>query len=126
LIATETGLGLVFDPRWRDFPFAGLTMAVVPFWTLAMLNRPKTGTRPLAETVFSCFFGAAALYTAFNEGSLNWQALWTSAAYFLLCNTLWQARAVAVAEAKQIVPVDVPEIGYAPSKVPAFNPVEIA
>jgi glucan 1,3-beta-glucosidase len=124
LIATETALGFVFDPRWRDFPFAGLSMAVVPFWTLAMLERSKKGTRPLAETVFSCFFGATALYTTFNEGSLNWQALWTSAAYFLLCNTLWLARAVV--EAKPAIPVDVPEIGYAASKVPAFNPVEIA
>src|SRR5882757_221311 len=50
LIATKTALGLVFDPRWRDFPFASLTMAVVPFWTLTLLNRPKSGTRPIAET----------------------------------------------------------------------------
>ena len=27
LIAVETALGLVFDPRWRDFPFAGLVSA---------------------------------------------------------------------------------------------------
>jgi hypothetical protein len=33
LIAAETAVGLVFDPRWRDFPFASLTMAVVPFST---------------------------------------------------------------------------------------------
>ena len=41
LIAVETALGLVFDPRRRDFPFAGLTMAVVPFSTLTLLNRPE-------------------------------------------------------------------------------------
>ncbi len=68
LIAAETALGFVFDPRWRDFPFASLTMAVVPFWTLALLNRPKSGTRPIAETVFACLLGAAALYSTFNEG----------------------------------------------------------
>jgi hypothetical protein len=39
---------------------------------------------------------------------------------------LWQARSAVVAEAKPAVPVDVPEIGYAASKVLAFNPVEIA
>jgi hypothetical protein len=111
LIAAETALGSLFDPRWRDFPFAGLTMAVVPLWTLAMLDRPKKGTRPLAETVFSCFFGATALYTAFNEGSLNWQALWTSAAYFLLGATLWQARSVAIAEATSTLPVVAAEAG---------------
>ncbi len=68
LIAAETALGLLFDPRWRDFPFASLTMAVVPFWTLALLNRPKSGTRPIAEAVFACLLGAAALYATFNEG----------------------------------------------------------
>jgi hypothetical protein len=26
------------------------------------------------------------------EGTENWQALWTSAGYFLLAATLWQAR----------------------------------
>src|ERR1700728_2361269 len=40
LLAAETALGLLFDPRWRDFPFASLTMAVVPFGTLALFNRP--------------------------------------------------------------------------------------
>ena len=49
LIATQTALGLVFDARWRDFPFAGLTMAVVPFCTVAFFNPPKSATRPLAE-----------------------------------------------------------------------------
>jgi hypothetical protein len=97
LIAAETALGFVFDPRWRDFPFAGLTMAVVPFWTLTLLNRPKSGTRPIAEAVFAGMLAVAALYTTLNEGSHNWQSLWTSAAYFLLGTTLWQARSVAVA-----------------------------
>jgi exo-beta-1,3-glucanase (GH17 family) len=97
LLAAETALGLVFDPRWRDFPFASLTMVVVPFWTLALFNRPKSGTRPLAETVFAALFAAAALFATFNEGFDNWQALWTSAAYFLLGITLWQARSIDVA-----------------------------
>jgi exo-beta-1,3-glucanase (GH17 family) len=105
LIAAETALGLVFDPRWRDFPFAGLTMAVVPFCILTLLNRPKSGTRPIAEAVFAGLFAVAALYTAFNEGSHNWQSLWTSAAYFLLGATLWQARSVAVAGTPSIMPV---------------------
>src|SRR4029077_21104748 len=52
LIGSETALGFVFDPRYKDFPFASLTMAVVPFATL-MLNRPKTGARPIAEAVFA-------------------------------------------------------------------------
>ena len=98
LIATQTALGLVFDARWRDFPFAGLTMAVVPFCTVAFLNPPKSATRPLAEAVFAGLFAAAALYIILNEGSHNWQSVWTCAAYLLFGITLWRPRTVAVAE----------------------------
>jgi hypothetical protein len=99
LIATQSALGLVFDARWRDFPFAALTMAVVPFWTLTLLNGPKSGVRPLAESVFSGLFAVAALYIAFNEGSHNWQAIWTGGVYFLLGMTLWRRCTFAVANA---------------------------
>jgi exo-beta-1,3-glucanase (GH17 family) len=94
LIGTETALGFVFDPRYRDFPFAALTMAVVPFASLMLLNRPPLGVRPIAEAVFAGLLTGAALYTVFNEGPDNWQSLWTCAVYFLLAVTLWQARAV--------------------------------
>jgi exo-beta-1,3-glucanase (GH17 family) len=105
LIAAKTALALVFDPRWRDFPFASLTMAVVPFLTLVLLNRPQSGTRPMAETVFAALFAAIALYAIFNEGSENWQAMWTSAAYFLFGATFWQSRGIAVAARKSTGPV---------------------
>jgi len=88
---------LVFDPRWRDFPFAGITMAAVPFWTVAVLNRPQQDARPVAEAVFACLFAVTAIYAACNEGFGNWQSLWTSAAYVVLGATLWQARSVVVA-----------------------------
>jgi exo-beta-1,3-glucanase (GH17 family) len=94
LIGAETALGFVFDPRYRDFPFASLSMAVVPFAALMLLNRPQVGVRPIAESAFAALFAAAALYTVFNEGAANWQSLWTCATYFLLAVTLWQARAV--------------------------------
>jgi exo-beta-1,3-glucanase (GH17 family) len=98
LIAAETVLGLVFDPRSRDFPFASLTMAVVPFWTLTLLGgRRESDPQPLAEAMFACLFAAAAPYILFKEGSENWQALWTSAAYLLLGATLWPVRLTSVA-----------------------------
>src|SRR6202049_4641888 len=56
LIGTETALGFAFDPRYRDFPFAALTTAVVPFSTLMLLNRPQEGMRPIAEAVFAGIF----------------------------------------------------------------------
>lgn len=96
LIGAETALGFVFDPRYRDFPFAALTMAVVPFWTLMVLNRPQEGARPIAEGVFAGLLAASALYTLFDEGRDNWQSIWTCAVYFLLAVTLWRARAVQI------------------------------
>jgi exo-beta-1,3-glucanase (GH17 family) len=96
LIGTETALGFVFDPRYRDFPFAALTMAVVPFTLLMLLNRPQEGARPIAESVFAGVLAVAVVYTAFNEGAENWQSLWTCAMYFLLAVTLWRARGVQI------------------------------
>ena len=62
VIGAETALGFVFDPRYRDFPFAALTMAVVPFAALMLLNRPQEGIRPIAESVFAGVLAVAALY----------------------------------------------------------------
>ena len=96
LIAAETALGFAFDPRYRDFPFASLTMAVVPFAALMLANRPKEGVRPIAEFVFAGLLVVAALFTGFHEGGQNWQSLWTCAIYVLLALTLWRARAVQI------------------------------
>jgi hypothetical protein len=93
LIAAETALGFAFDPRYRDFPFASLTMAVVPFAALMLVNRPNEGVRPIAESAFAGLLVMTALYTALNEGGQNWQSMWTCAIYLLLAITLWRARA---------------------------------
>jgi glucan 1,3-beta-glucosidase len=98
LIGADTALGLVFDPRYRDFPFASMSMAVVPFTALTLLNRPKGGARPVAESVFAVLFAGAAIFTAINEGHDNWQSLWTCAVYFLFAITLWRARAAQIPE----------------------------
>ena len=95
LIGSETALGFVFDARYRDFPFASLTMAVVPFATL-MLNRRQAGPRPMAEAVFAGLLAMSALLILFNEGKDNWQSLWTCAIYFLFAITLWRARAAQI------------------------------
>ncbi len=92
MLGVESALGFVFDPRYRDFPFAPLTMAVVPFAVLMLLNRPKVGIRPIAEAVFAGVFVVSAVYVAFNEGPDNWQSLWTCAVFALFGITLWRAR----------------------------------
>jgi hypothetical protein len=61
---------------------------------LTLLNRPKEGARPLAESVFAGLFVLAAAYMLFNEGTINWQSDWTCAMYLLLAATLWRGRAV--------------------------------
>jgi len=96
LVAAETALGFTFDPRYRDFPYAALTMAVVPFASLMLLNRPQAGARPIAESVFAGLLAGAALFIGINEGADNWQAVWTCAIYLLLAITLWRARAAQI------------------------------
>jgi peptidoglycan/LPS O-acetylase OafA/YrhL len=98
VIGADTAIGLVFDPRYRDFPFAALTMAVVPFAVLSLINRPKKGFRPIAEAGFAGLLVMAAVYTGCNEGSDNWQSLWTCGIYVLLAATLWRARAAQIPE----------------------------
>src|SRR5262249_56500645 len=93
VVAAETALGFIFDPRYRDFPYASLTMAVVPFLSLMVLNRPPTGVRPIAESAFAGLLAFAAVFISINEGRDNWQSLWTCAIYLLLALTLWRARA---------------------------------
>ena len=96
VIGAATAVGLAFDPRYKDFPFAALTMAVVPFSMLSLLNRPKEGARPIAEASFAGLLVLTAIYTGLNEGPDNWQSLWTCAIYVLLGATLWRARAAQI------------------------------
>ena len=92
VIGTATAIGLVFDPRNIDFPFASLTMAAVPFAAMALLNPVGEGRRPMAESLFAIIFLGSAVYIAFNEGPANWQSLWTCTAYLLVGLTLLRTR----------------------------------
>lgn len=96
LVAAETALGLVFDARSRDFPFASLTMVAVPLWIVTLLNPRKSATCRVAEGVFAGLFLSSALFIAINEGIRNWQSLWTSAAFLLLGISLAPPRTLLV------------------------------
>lgn len=98
VIGLETALGFVFDPRYRDFPFASLTMAVLPVSLMMLLNRRAEGTRPIAEAVFGGALALSAAYIVVNEGFTNWQSLWTCAIYAVLAATMWRARAAKIQE----------------------------
>ncbi|WP_245475007.1 beta-(1-6) glucans synthase [Bradyrhizobium sp. Leo121] len=92
MVAAESALGFMFDPRSRDFPFASLTMAAVPILVVALLNRRKPEVSARSESVFAGLFAAAAVFILLNEGIQNWQSLWTAAAFVLLGAALWSSR----------------------------------
>jgi glucan 1,3-beta-glucosidase len=98
VIAVQVALGLVFDPRYKDFPFAPLTAATVPFLALALLRGgPELGGkwfgRATAETTIAALLVGAAIYIAINETFANWQSLWLCATLLALAVTLARAPA---------------------------------
>lgn len=72
--AIQAALAMAFDPRYRDFPAATLTVGAVPLLLLTFRSGTldvKTAARWLAAGL-----AGAALFIAFREGYENWQALW--------------------------------------------------
>jgi exo-beta-1,3-glucanase (GH17 family) len=113
VLAMQAALGLDFDPRYRDFPFAPLTGGVLPLLAIAVLRhlRSATGHRksagefvaletaagappapqrryPAAEVATAAVLGLSAIYIVFNETLANWQALWFCAGLIALAVTL--------------------------------------
>jgi len=97
VLSVQAALGLVFDPRYRDFPFAPLTGAVAPFLFLSSRKLLPAWRRrrdiPAAETVMAATLSASAVYIVGNESLANWQALWLAGGLLALAFTLLQARA---------------------------------
>jgi len=102
VLSVQAALGLVFDPRYRDFPFAPLTAATIPL-LLARKGRPAIKGKvlatwkrrlqaPAAETAVAVALAASAVYIVCNEGFANWQAVWFSGALLALAFTLLQAQ----------------------------------
>jgi glucan 1,3-beta-glucosidase len=92
VLAMQAALGLDFDPRYRDFPFAPLTGAVFPFLLVALLQPTAKRPYPAAEAVTAAVLGLSALYLVFNETIANWQALWFCAGLAALALTLVRVR----------------------------------
>jgi exo-beta-1,3-glucanase (GH17 family) len=76
LVAVEAALGLVFDPRYRDIPFAPLTPAAMPFLVLLSTTRRPGGSRAMAETMAAAALALSAGYIVLNETFSNWQSVW--------------------------------------------------
>jgi len=98
LVSVEAALGLVFDPRYRDIPFAPLTAAAVPFLVLLASTPRPTGSRAIAETVAAVGLALSAVYIVFNERFSNWQSLWFCAGLIGLALILERARGAPSSE----------------------------
>jgi glucan 1,3-beta-glucosidase len=93
VLAVQSALALSFDPRYRDFPFAPLTAAAMPFLLLSLIVPPATGGRAVAETTAAVVLGLCAIFIVWNETLANWQALWFAAALGGVAFSLLRARA---------------------------------
>jgi exo-beta-1,3-glucanase (GH17 family) len=92
LLAVLTALGLVFDPRYKDFPFAPLTAAALPFLLHTLVMPSSPGHRGAAEVLASVLLALSVPYIALNESFANWQSLWLCAALLALAVSLAQVR----------------------------------
>ena len=92
VLAVQTALSLAFDPRYRDFPFAPLTGAALPFLLLSFLSARPKGVRPAAEMAAAVVLALSVAAIVFNEGAANWQAIWCGAALAAVALSLARAR----------------------------------
>jgi exo-beta-1,3-glucanase (GH17 family) len=94
LLSVETALSLVFDPRYRDLPFAPQSGAALSFLLLSIAIPRPSGTRAIAETLAAAVLAGAAVYIALNETFANWQAIWLCCGLIGLAFILVRARDV--------------------------------
>jgi glucan 1,3-beta-glucosidase len=86
VIATQAAVALVFDGRYRDFPYAPLTAAAVPLLLLVNWKRPPRP--PPAELAFAITLILSAVCIVIAETFANWQACWFAAGLIALAWTL--------------------------------------
>jgi glucan 1,3-beta-glucosidase len=94
LLATMTALGLAFDPRYKDFPFAPLTAAAAPFLLHSLMMPRPQGKRGAAELAGAAILALSVPYIVLNEGFANWQSLWLCAALAVIAFSLARVRDV--------------------------------
>ena len=92
LLAVHVALGLVFNPRYKDLPFAPFTAAIAPLLTLSLVAAPGQGRRGIAELAAAVLLALSVGYIVPNEGLANWQSLWLCAALAGLAVTLARVR----------------------------------
>ncbi len=91
----EVGFELVFNSRYKDFPYFPLTPVALAVAVLALLRRPAGEARSLAEDFAFWWLLFAGLYIPVNETLQNWQALWFGAISLVGALALWRVRSAA-------------------------------
>jgi glucan 1,3-beta-glucosidase len=91
--ALHVALGLVFDPRYKDFPFAALAGPVIALAVLGFATARAPIKPGAAEVAAAIVLTASALFVIANEGIANWQALALAGLLVLLALTALQAKA---------------------------------
>jgi len=92
MLAILIALGLVFDPRYQDFPFAPLTAAALPLLLHSLMMPRPTGSHGAAEIAAAGVLTLSVCYIVFDEGITNWQSLWLCAALAAIAVSLARAR----------------------------------
>jgi hypothetical protein len=92
VLAVQSALALAFDPRYRDFPFAPMTVAVMPFVLLSLMSSRGNGLRGIAEMMAAVVLTLCAAFISWNEGFANWQAQWFAFILAALAFSLIPAR----------------------------------
>jgi glucan 1,3-beta-glucosidase len=93
IAAIYVALGLVFDPRYKDFPVALLTGPVLALSILAFADGRSWPRPGAAETATAAVLTGSAMFVIANEGIANWQSLLFGALLVLLALTVLRARA---------------------------------
>ena len=91
--AIHVALGLVFDPRYKDFPFAALTGPIVALAVLAFTTARAPIKPGAAEIAAATVLAGSSLFVIANEGIANWQALLLAGLLLLLALTALRAKA---------------------------------
>jgi exo-beta-1,3-glucanase (GH17 family) len=94
VLALQTALGLVFDPRYRDLTFAPITAAAIPYAIASVIGVRGRSRLGRAELVSAVTLAASAVYIVLNESFANWQALWFAGMLVVLAVTLFRLRDV--------------------------------
>jgi exo-beta-1,3-glucanase (GH17 family) len=91
--AIHVALGLVFDPRYKDFPFAALLGPVTALAIIAFADNRAPSRPGNAERMAAAVLTGSAVFIVLNEGIANWQALVFATLLLLLALTAMRAKA---------------------------------